>query len=127
MSNPFDDVPATGGMNTASSNSNTGNTTKKRDTKVVGYINLSLGGHRVGSVQVETNPFGFATNPVHAALVELFSYDLTSDELKAEVQELIQQLGIEFSCQLAGVERQVTPAVDYSSKFAGRSKRNIKS
>lgn len=121
MSSPMDDIPVQGGMST------TGNTTKKRDTKVVGYINLSLGGHRVGSVQVETNPFGFATNPVHAALVELFSYDLTSDELKSEVQELINQLGIEFTCQLAGLNKEVTPAVDYAAKFAGRSKRNIKS
>ena len=124
MSSPMDDIPATGGMNTASSS--TGNTTKKRDTKTVGYINLTLGGHRVGSILVETNPFSFATNPVHAALVELFSYDLNSDELKVEVTELINTLGVDFTCQLAGVEKQVTPAVDYSSKFSNRTKRTIK-
>ena len=124
MSSPFDDVPATGGMNTASSS--TGNTNKKRDTKTVGYINLTLGGHRVGSIQVETNPFSFTTNPVHAALVELFSYDLSPEELKAEVADLINTLGVDFTCQLAGVEKQVTPAVDYSSKFSNRTKRTIK-
>lgn len=122
---PMDDVPTTGGMNTSSSN--TGSTSKKRDSQTLGYINISIGGMRVGSVQVETNPYGFSSNPVHKALTELFSYDLSSDELKAEVLELIQQLGIEFSCQLAGVDKQVTPAVDYSSKFANRSKRNLKS
>lgn len=125
MSSPMDDVPVSGGMNTASSS--TGNTNKKRDTKTVGYINLTLGGHRVGSIQVETNPFSFTTNPVHAALVELFSYDLSPEELKAEVADLISQHGIEFNCQLAGVEKQVEPVVDYAAKFAGRSKRTIKS
>ena len=125
MSNPMDDVPATGGMNTASSNSSTTRNTK-RDSKTVGYINLTLGGHRVGSIQIETNPYGFQTNPVHSALVDLFSFDLTSEELKTEVQELIDQMGIEFSCQLAGVERQITPAVDFSAKFANRTKRTIK-
>lgn len=124
MSSPMDDIPATGGMNTASSS--TGNTNKKRDTKTVGYINLTLGGHRVGSIQVETNPFSFTTNPVHAALVELFSYDLSPEELKAEVADLINTLGVDFTCQLAGVEKQVTPAVDYSSKFSNRTKRTIK-
>ena len=125
MSNPYDDVPVTGGMNTASGNT-AGNTSKKRDSQTVGYINVSLGGYRIGSIQIESVPFNFTTNPAHRALVELFSYDLSSEELKAEVLELIQQLGIEFSCQLAGVERQVTPAVDYSSKFANRAKRVIK-
>ena len=124
MSSPMDDVPVSGGMNTASSS--TGNTNKKRDTKTVGYINLTLGGHRVGSIQVETNPFSFTTNPVHAALVELFSYDLSHEELKAEVADLINTLGVDFTCQLAGVEKQVTPAVDYSSKFSNRTKRTIK-
>lgn len=124
MSSPMDDVPVSGGMNTASSS--TGNTNKKRDTKTVGYINLTLGGHRVGSIQVETNPFSFTTNPVHAALVELFSYDLSPEELKAEVADLINTLGVDFTCQLAGVEKQVTPAVDYSSKFSNRTKRTIK-
>ena len=122
MSNPFDDVPVTGGMNTSS-----GNTSKKRDSQTLGYINLTLGGMRVGSIQVETNPYGFATNPIHKSLVELFSYDLSSEELKTEVSELINQLGIDFTCQLAGSEKNVEPAVNYASKFAGRSKRTIKS
>lgn len=125
MSSPMDDVPVSGGMNTASGNT-TGNTRKTRDSQTVGYINVSVGGMRVGSIQVETNPYGFSSNPVHKSLVELFSYDLSADELKTEVLELIQQLGIEFSCQLAGVEKQVTPVVDYSSKFSNRAKRTIK-
>ncbi len=125
MSSPMDDVPVTGGMNTSSNNSN--NNSKKRDSQTLGYINVSLGGMRIGSIQIETNPYGFATNPIHKSLIELFSYDLSSEELKAEVSELIEQLGIEFNCQLAGSEKNVTAAVDYSTKFAGRSKRTLKS
>lgn len=122
---PMDDVPTTGGMNTSSSN--TGSTSKKRDSQTLGYVNISIGGMRVGSVQIETNPYGFSSNPVHKSLVELFSYDLTPEELKAEVSELIQSLGIEFNCQLAGSEKNIQPTVDYASKFANRSKRNLKS
>lgn len=125
MSSPMDDVPVTGGMNTASSNNSNNN--KKRDSQTLGYINISLGGMRVGSVQIETNPYGFTTNPAHRALVDLFSYDLNAEELKAEVLELINQLGVEFNCQLVGVERQVVPAVDYAAKFANRTKRTLKS
>ncbi|MFW9600924.1 MAG: hypothetical protein ACMV1B_01220 [Prevotella sp.] len=124
MSSPMDDIPTTGGMNTSSSN--TGSTSKKRESTTLGYVNISIGGMRVGSVQVESNPYGFSSNPIHKSLVELFSYDLTPDELKAEVSELIETLGIEFNCQLAGSEKQVTPAVDYSSKFSNRTKRTIK-
>lgn len=124
MSNPFDDIPASGGMNNTSSNNNSN--TRKRESTTVGYINLTLGGYRVGSIQIETNPYNFASNPVHKALVELFSFDLTSEELKAEVSELIETLGIEFTCQLAGVEKSITPVVDFSSKFANRTKRTIK-
>lgn len=126
MSNPYDDVPVSGGMNTASSS--TGNTRNtKRDSQTVGYVNVSIGGMRVGSISVETNPYNFSTNKVHKALVDLFSYDLSPEELKAEVADLISQHGIEFNCQLAGVEKQVEPVVDYAAKFAGRSKRTIKS
>lgn len=120
----MDDVPTSGGMNTSSNNGN--NNSKKRDSQTLGYINISLGSCRIGSIQVETNPYGFSTNPVHRALVDLFSYDLSSDELKSEVTELINQFGIEFNCQLAGTEKKVEPSVDYSAKFAGRSKRTIK-
>ena len=122
---PMDDIPTTGGMNTSSSN--TGSTSKKRESTTLGYVNISIGGMRIGSVQIETNPYGFSSNPVHKSLVELFSYDLTPDELKSEVSELISTLGIDFNCQLSGNEKQVTPAVDYSSKFANRAKRTIKS
>lgn len=124
--NPLDDVPVTGGMNTSGNGNTSSNNTRKRDSKTVGYINVTIGDYRVGSVQIETNPYGFATNPVHKSLVELFSYDLTSEELKAEVKELIDTLGIEFTCQLAGNEKNVESAVDYSAKFAGRAKRTIK-
>ena len=122
---PMDDIPTTGGMNTSSSN--TGSTSKKRESTTLGYVNISIGGMRIGSVQIETNPYGFSSNPVHKSLVELFSYDLTPDELKSEVSELIETLGIEFNCQLAGSEKNIQPTVDYASKFSGRSKRTIKS
>lgn len=127
MSSPMDDVPVSGGMNTASGNSSSNSTGKKRDSQILGYINISIGGMRVGSISVETNPYNFSTNKVHKALVDLFSYDLSPEELKAEVADLISQHGIEFNCQLAGVEKQVEPVVDYAAKFAGRSKRTIKS
>lgn len=124
MSNPMDDVPTSGGMNTSSNNGN--NNSKKRDSQTLGYINISLGGYRIGSIQVETNPYNFSTNPAHKSLVDLFSYELPSDELKSEVLELINQFGLEFNCQLAGTEKNVQPSVDYATKFAGRSKRTIK-
>ena len=126
MSSPMDDVPVTGGMNTASGNTGSNTRNGKRESTTVGYINLTLGGSRIGSIQIETNPYGFSSNPAHKALVELFSFDLSSEELKIEVLELIKTLGVDFSCQLAGAEKVVTPVVDYAAKFAGRSKRTIK-
>lgn len=127
MSSPMDDVPVSGGMNTASGNSSSNSTGKKRDSQILGYINISIGGERVGSLAIETNPYNFKTNEVHTALVDLFSLNLTPEQLKQGVESLIQY-GVEFNCQLASkVAEKPKPKVDFSSMFAGATKREIKS
>lgn len=123
--NPFDNVPTTGGMNTASSNtSNTGNNSKKSNSKKLGYINFSVAGQRVGTMAIETEPFGFSSNEVHAALVELFSLDLTPEQLREGIEELIT-LGVTFDAQLASKPKeQQKPAINFAAKF-GANKRTL--
>ena len=119
--NPFDDVPVTGGMNTTG-NGNNAPRGKKTDSKKLGYVNVTVGGHRIGTITIETEPFGFQTNPMHETLLQLFSLDITSEQLNEGLQEILS-FGVEFDPQFASKPKaQHKPTIDFAAKFGAKTR-----